>query len=195
MQTDSINYYNKNARLYFDATKNIDVSFNQNKFLKYLPPNKGKILDVGCGSGRDSLFFKKKGFDVESIDASIELASLAERYIDSPVKVIKAEEIAYSNDFDGIWCMASLLHTPKRDLLKTFKKLDRALKNNGVIYASFKYGDKDAVQSNERRFTNMDEKSLNSIFSKLKSNFCLDIYKTKDELGTTWINVNAKKTR
>ena len=60
---NSINYYNQNAQAFFTRTVNADVNDGYSKFLPHLP-QKGRILDAGCGSGRDSLYFKNVGFDI-----------------------------------------------------------------------------------------------------------------------------------
>ena len=72
----SIEYYNKNAEEFYNATASADMSETCNKFLKYVAPG-GKILDAGCGSGRDSLYFIKRGYEVVSFDASEEMVRLS----------------------------------------------------------------------------------------------------------------------
>lgn len=63
-------YYNENAMEYAESTKNLEMEHLYDIYLKDFPV-KGKILDVGCGSGRDSLNFKNKGYAVTAIDASL----------------------------------------------------------------------------------------------------------------------------
>ncbi len=58
-----MNYYKENAKQYFDSTLHVDMSYLQNYFLSHLP-HKGEIIDIGCGSGRDSKFFMAKGYQV-----------------------------------------------------------------------------------------------------------------------------------
>ena len=81
----TIDYYNKNANMYCDKTINIDMSKQYELFLKYVKTG-GKILDFGCGSGRDSLYFKNLGYDVTAIDGSSELCKIASMYTGLDVK-------------------------------------------------------------------------------------------------------------
>ncbi len=82
----AIDYYNENAKEYFDKTFKLDMSPIYSEFLSELRP-KDRILDVGCGSGRDSKYFLEHGYDVVSIDGSFELAKLASAYIGKEVIV------------------------------------------------------------------------------------------------------------
>ncbi|MGL4737417.1 MAG: SAM-dependent methyltransferase, partial [Cellulosilyticaceae bacterium] len=59
MDQQTLDFYNKNAKEYAATTLNGDVAEIREKFLQYVPQG-GKILDLGCGSGRDSLAFKKE---------------------------------------------------------------------------------------------------------------------------------------
>lgn len=102
----SIKYYNDNALSYFEKTVNLDMWDMYKEFLHYLEVG-DKILDVGCGSGRDSKAFLDMGYDVTSIDGSMELARLASSYIGKKVIVNDFKEILYNNEFNGIWAMSS----------------------------------------------------------------------------------------
>ena len=72
MRNTTIDYYNKNAQTYFSNTVRLDVHLLYQPFLKHLHAC-AKILDAGCGSGRDCFFFKSKGFNVTAFDASEEM--------------------------------------------------------------------------------------------------------------------------
>lgn len=54
--TETIEYYNKNAEAFRDNTQNVVFTEAQEKFIKYLKPG-ARILDFGCGSGRDTKYF------------------------------------------------------------------------------------------------------------------------------------------
>ena len=68
-------YYNQNAKRYFEQTQVGNLQKNYDRFLKYLPCN-AYILDFGCGSGRDSKYFLKNGYKVKAIDGAIEMCKL-----------------------------------------------------------------------------------------------------------------------
>lgn len=187
----TIDYYDRNAEMYFDYTVNADMSDQYQKFLKYLPEN-SFILDAGCGSGRDSKYFISHGYKVEAIDGSKELCILASNYIGQKVINIRFSDIDYINEFDGIWANASLLHVDKQDIEEIISKLGRALVPDGIFYASFKYGDSDRMQD-ERYYNDMNESQIRILFSDFD---ILDIWISDDALpGRTgrWTNIIARK--
>lgn len=72
----TIDYYNKHAEEFTASTFEVDMESLYQPFLVFLPES-AKILDVGCGTGRDTLAFKDKGYQVEAIDYSEELVERA----------------------------------------------------------------------------------------------------------------------
>lgn len=103
---------------------------------------KSKILDFGCGSGRDTKYFIDNGYEVDAMDGSKELCKVATKYTGIKVQHMFFEDFNECNAYDGIWACASILHLKKCELPDMIKRLYKALKRNGVIYMSFKYGDK-----------------------------------------------------
>ena len=187
-------YYNRNARAYYDQTVNLEISNRYNQFLKFIPLN-GKILDAGCGSGRDSLFFKQQGYSVVSFDISKDLVDLASRLIGQKVLHMSFNELNFENEFNGIWASASLLHVPQEEIDDVFGKLSRALKKNGVLYASFKYGDKER-KDGDRFFNDFNEEKLNLLMNRHK-NLKVEKYwitedVREDRKNEFWMNVLFK---
>ena len=135
----TIGYYNKNAKNYFETTINGNMKLSYKKFLEYIP-KKGYILDLGCGSGRDSKYFIENGYKIKAIDGSLELCLLAEKYMNHKVIHMNFSELNDLNEYDGIWSCATILHLTKQEFIKVLKKLIRALKEEGIIYISFKNG-------------------------------------------------------
>ena len=85
---NTLNYYDSNAKSYFENTMQGNFQENYDRFLNKIP--KGAfILDFGCGSGRDSKYFLENGYEVEAIDGSIEICKLACEYIGQDVKCMK----------------------------------------------------------------------------------------------------------
>ena len=84
----SIEYYNKNSQKFFDDTVNIEMTAFYDQFLP-LVKDKGKILDVGCGSGRDVKAFNSLGYNSIGIDASKELVTKANSIIQGKIFFMK----------------------------------------------------------------------------------------------------------
>ncbi|EGR2914409.1 class I SAM-dependent methyltransferase [Vibrio parahaemolyticus] len=158
-----MSYYNQHAQEFFDSTVHVEMDSLYREFLPLVQKG-GNILDAGCGSGRDSKAFKELGFQVHAIDASAVLAKLAEELIEQPVQIATFQDFESEKRFDAIWACASLLHVPFDELPHSFLNLSKSLKNNGVFYCSFKYGN-DEVERNGRKFTNLDESLLKSVLS------------------------------
>lgn len=78
IMNSTIDYYDKNAEKYAKDTLFADISPAIEKFLSYVLPG-GHIFDIGCGSCRDSVTFRCRGFDVTPMDASKELCELARK--------------------------------------------------------------------------------------------------------------------
>lgn len=146
-------YYNENAVEYAEKTLPISMTEQYEKFLRTLPQN-GFILDAGCGSGRDALYFLKNGYKVDAFDGSDEMARLAGQLTGLNVKCLRFQEYAPRPIYDGIWANASLLHVPHEELHDVLTAFRQSLKPCGTLYCSFKYGKKDSVDSHGRCFTN-----------------------------------------
>ena len=191
--SETIDFYNKNAREYCMDTRNADMSIPVNKFLSYIKPS-ANILDVGCGSGRDSMTFLEAGFNVVSIDASPKMCQEAEKYLGKKVRCIKAQELDYNGEFDGVWACASLLHIPKKDFEDTLAKLRHALKSDGIIYASFKKGNGEKTEDG-RFFSFYEKAQITELFEKAGFEI-LEIFENKDSQNradVNWINLICKK--
>lgn len=190
---DTLNYYDKFAKTFFEKTVELDMQHFYNVFEKFLFSG-SRILDFGCGSGRDSKYFLSKGYSVVSMDGSPKMCEIASKYIGKNVLCQKFDEIKFENEFDGIWASASLLHIPKKNLKDIFKLLYKALKDDGYMYISFKYGKYEGVIG-ERYFSYLNYDELNSMIDE---NFKILVkMKTEDlrfgNCNNKWMNVILKK--
>ena len=183
MLNKTINYYDTNAKEFVEGTLNVDFKATQDKFINKLPA-KGYILDFGCGSGRDTKYFLAKDFNVEAIDGSIELCKIASEYTNIKVRHMYFNELSIVNKYDGIWACSSILHLSLDDLVDVFKRMSKALKDEGIIYTSFKYGDFSG-ERNGRYFTDMTEDS----FAKLIAN--VENLKVEEQ----WITADVRPQR
>ena len=151
----TIEYYNQNADMFAQGTRLVDFMVVQERFAKMLPIG-SRILDFGCGSGRDTKYFLEKGYRVEATDGSAELCKLASVFAGIEVNEMLFQDLDVSGKYEGIWACSSILHLSKKELLPVIRKMCDALKDNGVIYTSFKYGDFEG-ERNGRYFTDFTE--------------------------------------
>ena len=148
---NTLKYYNQNADQFVKGTLSVDFKLTQDRFLEKLPVG-AYILDFGCGSGRDTRYFLENGYQVEATDGSEELCKIASEYTRIHVKQMLFEELRDVNKYNGIWACSSILHLSKEALSIVLKKMAEALKDSGVVYTSFKYGDLEG-ERNGRYFT------------------------------------------
>ena len=186
----TISYYEEHAVEFCRSTFEADMTYCRDRFSKYLNPG-SRILDVGCGSGRDSKAFSDLGYYVTAMDASPKICEEAEKVLGQRVLCKLFEELNMEKMFDGIWACASLLHVPKEEVLDVLHRLKRALKDNGVLYASFKYGDGEEIRRG-RYFCDYNERTLEKLMQDAGFEI-LELFVTEDvredRSGEEWVNV------
>ncbi|RHJ95468.1 class I SAM-dependent methyltransferase [Ruminococcus sp. AF37-6AT] len=147
----TLKYYNKNAQSFASGTVSVKFTEVQDKFLEKLNPD-AYILDFGCGAGRDTKYFLSRGYQIDAIDGSEQLCRIASKYTGIKVRQMLFQELDEKEKYDGIWACASILHLPKKQLREVLENMYAALKSEGWIYTSFKYG-KFEGERNGRYFT------------------------------------------
>lgn len=185
----TLHYYQNHAQDFFDGTVNVDMTPLYEAFTQHLPHG-ARVLDAGCGSGRDAKAFHEMGYQVDAFDASSAMVELAKQHTGLPVQLMTFSEIDAKAQYDAIWCCASLLHVPSFGLPAVMQKLADALKPGGVWYVSFKYGNGERVQG-ERRFTDLDEEGLRMGISNITDVEITWLWVTKDyrpERSERWLN-------
>lgn len=191
----TIDFYNAQAKEYIAETVDLDISNIRNRFLELVPEN-GHILDLGCGSGRDSRFFLGQGYSVTAIDASYELANLASKFIGQTVRHLSFQKLDYIETFDGVWACASLLHCPKAEMSAVMQRLNVALKADGIIYMSFKYGTEERIDERGRFFNDYTEADVTKMLLEYSDLHVVEIFSELKPLRSgfqNWLNVFAKK--
>jgi len=192
----SVEFYNNNAEDFFYNTVNADMSATYSLFEENLSDVDGEILDLGCGSGRDAKHFIDKGYEVTALDLSPVLAEKASKYIGQKVIIGDMKDLDYKDRFIGIWACASLLHLTENEVLETIKRCHKALKKDGVLYASFKYGENN-YEKDGRSFTCFTRDKFLNLIEELDF-----YYKATFETGDVrlgrenekWLNVILKKS-
>ena len=96
----TIEYYNQNADMFAQGTRLVDFTVVQERFAKMLPVD-SRILDFGCGSGRDTKYFLEKGYRVEATDGSSELCKLASAFTGIEVKETEDARLYERNINEG----------------------------------------------------------------------------------------------
>lgn len=191
----TIDYYNQNAELFIEGTRAVDFTKIQNLFIESLPKG-ARILDFGCGSGRDTKYFLEQGYQVDAMDGSIELCKSASAYTGISVQHRYFEELEEIETYDGIWACASILHLKKKELPEILGKMSRALKKGGIMYLSFKYGTFEG-ERNGRYFTDLTEETMDELLAAFPE---LNVEKQwitgdvrADREREPWLNVILRK--
>ena len=176
-------YYDKNAQEFVDSTFMVDMHSLYQPFLNLLP-DFGRILDLGCGSGRDALAFKNMGYQIEAMDYSAELVKQASDLTGIEVRLQSFYDLDEIDTYDGIWACASLLHCERHRLVDVLQRMIQSLKVNGVIYMSFKYGDQDR-EKDGREFTDLNEQQAGELLDHFN----------QVSLAKQWISIDKRPKR
>jgi 2-polyprenyl-3-methyl-5-hydroxy-6-metoxy-1,4-benzoquinol methylase len=180
----SIDYYDKNSEKFIEDTFNLNMELLYEPFEKELKEG-DTILDIGCGSGRDSKYFAEKGYDVYAHDGSVEMVGQTQRYIGDKAKLATFEEFdvkeLYGRDieFDGMWACASLLHIEEENMRMVISKYLKFLKTGGVFFMSFKMRNENHVKGG-RIFTNYTRGKLENLLLGFEELTILEIVETMD---------------
>lgn len=190
----TIDYYNQFADEFAQATLHVDMETLYQPFLVELPES-ALILDLGCGSGRDILAFKNKGYQVDAIDYSEVLVERATQLTGIAVQQQSFYEIEVQDIYDGVWACSSLLHCDRNRLPEVLKRIHAALRRGGICYMSFKYGTTDR-EKDGRAFTDLDEQQAKAFLDQLDGVTVLKHWITIDkrpDRNEQWLNLLWKK--
>jgi SAM-dependent methyltransferase len=190
----TLDYYDRHADQFVQSTLDVDMESLYHLFLENIPEY-GHILDLGCGSGRDTLAFKNKGYQVEALDYSKALVEKATALTGIPVRYQSFYDLNEHGIYDGIWACASLLHCERAKLPEVVRRIYRALRRGGVCYMSFKYGSTDR-QKDGRVFTDLDEEQAKELLHHISGIQLLNLWLTEDrrpDRPEMWLNLLWKK--
>ncbi len=193
--TKTLDYYNNNTAAFVESTQSVLMTEAWSRFTSKL--TKGSvILDFGCGSGRDTKYFLEHGYRVEAIDGSEELCKVASGYTGIKVKNQLFTDLSEMQKYDAVWACSSILHASSSDLIVIMKKIWTSLKFNGILYASFKYGNFEG-ERNGRYFTDFTDESFSSLLKKSADFDMIEEWITNDvrpgRENEKWLNVILQK--
>ncbi len=198
----TLDYYKNQYGTFISETIDADTEPLRKRFLKNVPDG-GTILDLGCGSGRDTKAFLDAGYRVSAIDGSAEICRAASEFTGINVKCMDFFDVTDEEKFDGIWACASILHVEKSRIPSLIKVLYKALNKNGVLYLSFKYGDHNGFRDG-RHFTDLNESGFRELLDHVyKEDIDRDAFVIIDEWQSEdvrrgklvlWLNEILKKS-
>ena len=154
----TLGYYAEHAQDFVSSTVDVEFASMYRPFEELLAAG-ARVLDFGCGSGRDAKHFSDAGYCVTAVDGSPELCAAASELTGLPVRQMLFQDLDEVDAYDGIWACSSILHLPKAELLDVLNRMAAAVVDGGVVYTSFKYGDFEGLRHG-RYFTNFTEESF-----------------------------------
>ena len=172
----------------------MDFYSRENKFINCLQTGTS-ILVLDCGIGRSAKYFKDKGHVVTAAEANQERCRIASDYTGLPVSNLRPEDIDYVNVFDGVWAADAFANIPYKDFSNIIKKISAALKCNGYMYISFRYGtcEEYAVDSSAAKLT---EISFAAVLDNIPELTIVEEWKEYDNRPCScdlWLNIILKK--
>lgn len=181
-------YYENNSEEYIAQSMKFDMTAFNRYLLKELNEQKDlKILDLGFGSGRDMLFLKEKGFNVEGIDYCEDFVKRMKQ-MDFTVYREKFPSLdSLPGNYDFIYSVGVLMHLNKEDRIQLFKNLKDKLTDNGLLV--FSYNELDRTNDPERLFFKLNELEIdNEVNLKIINKEII-----MDSRGINWITVTYQK--
>lgn len=202
----TIHSYDRTATSYAQRTFQTPMPRQREWFIEFLPTPAARILDLGCGPGRDTLFYQGRAFNVTGVDLSIGMLEEARRRVPGGqfVQADMRRLPLKSGSFDGIWASASFLHLPKQSAEIALAEMERVLAEDGLLFLAVKRGEAESwrePEDAEARFyfayylseelagkvnrAGFEILSLTEIFSRVQFH--------PDGSPVCWINLYARK--
>lgn len=149
--------YDATADAFWEGTRDHDVSQNVDALLSHLETHRGRILDLGCGPGRDLRVFRDLGYDAVGLDGAARFVDMARHY--AGCEVLHQDFLALdlpAAHFDGVFANASLFHVPGQELPRVLGEIQATLRPRGVLFSSNPHGRNEEVWHGRRYGTYLD---------------------------------------
>jgi SAM-dependent methyltransferase len=143
---DSVKTYDRETLAFYEAESHVYISSRPDGVARHLPsflnqlPAGASILELGCGGGRDAAYMIERGFIVDATDGVAAMTVQAEAFLGQAVRLLRFDQLDVYSEYDAVVATASLLHVPRSGLPDILKKIQNALKPDGVHIATFKGG-------------------------------------------------------
>lgn len=190
----TLRFYAENAATYA-AHSTAPTGQNLTRFLDALPVH-ARILELGCGNGRDAAHMLAQGYDVDPTDGTSELAEEAEKRLGRRVRILRFDQLDAADAYDGVWACASLLHVPDADLPGILARIHRALRRGGIFTASYKAGDGEGHDGLGRYYNYPTAERLNEAYAQAgwtDLQLETEMGSGYDALPTRWFWMTARK--
>ena len=185
----SNDYYNKNAEDFIKRTMELDMSDIYDWVLPGVEDG-GWILDVGFGSGRDSLYFLTMGYEVTSMDSSQRLVAIGRELLPD-VMLGDVCEMEFNEEFDLVWANASLLHLDEEQFALAVARIEASLQEGAWFYVSMKLGDFEGIR-NGRYFKYYTQETLLEAVTEASALVLVDSLELEDNreghAGEYWVH-------
>lgn len=182
-------FYQHNYNVYHEKTFCIDPSSFLDPFVKYLPPD-ARIMDVGCGGGRDLCWLQKRGFRVMGFERADGLAKLARK--NAACQIIEGDFEIYdfsALQMDAIILIGAIVHVPHSRFENVLRNIVCCLRDGGKLLVSLKQGEGSSVGEDGRNFYYWQDTELRDIFARLDFeilDFHTDVSKVSNR--DTWLS-------
>lgn len=197
MNNGVIESFNKFAEQYADITFLNILQYELNRFISLIP-SEGKILDLGCGGGRDVQYFADFKLEAIGIDASIKLIDEAKKRVNGNFEVMDMRNLTFKDEeFNGVWAQDAISYVTKEDVINVLKHISRILKKEGVFFISVRKGSDEILILHEKLGKNevmVGFYEINELEALLReAGFEIMNTYIQDGNDFTWINIFAKK--
>ena len=174
-------FYQDQAQTYFDQTIGVDPSSFLLPLVRHLSPG-ARILDVGCGAGRDMMWLANRGFSCVGLDCSPALAELARRHTGLTVFEADFETFDfYKMDMDALLLVGALVHVPHARFQLIFSRILKALKPQGCVLLTMKQGQGTQTRPDGRVFYLWPKADLMSVFED-SSLICVEYFEQQSKI-------------